>query len=205
MSPSGGEITDVDQLRREVDPDEPTALHALLRHHMPAGAGPLIATAVCMYTNTPDEHFVLDFHPEYGFSDRDQRHRFNAFGVFQLPYELGLTTIFQARSAQPDQLLLPNDANLDSVVNDRPFVGGRDIGRNTIRKRNQFYTFDFRITRAFKIGEDAQIEPIIEVFNVFNNTNLVSVPRPLLFNFDGTVRSGFGDPRQAQLGLKVRF
>jgi hypothetical protein len=66
---------------------------------------------------------VLDLHPEYGFSDRDQRHRFNAFGIFQLPWELGLTTIFQARSAQPDQLLLPNDANLDGVFNDRAFRG----------------------------------------------------------------------------------
>ena len=27
----------------------------------------------------------------------------------------------------------------------------------------------------------------------------------LLFNFDGTVRSGLGDPRQAQLGLRYLF
>jgi hypothetical protein len=148
---------------------------------------------------------VLDFHPEYGFSDRDQRHRFNAFAVFQLPYELGLMTIFQARSAQPDQVLLPNDANLDGVFNDRPFVNGQDPGRNTTRKKNQFYSFDFRVTRIFKIGEGAQIEPLIEVFNLFNNTNQISPPRPLLMNFDGTVRSGFGDPRQAQIGLKLRF
>jgi hypothetical protein len=148
---------------------------------------------------------VTDFKPEYGFSDRDQRHRFNAFGVFDLPYHFILTTIFQARSAQPDSVLLPNDANLDGNVLDRPFVDGQDIGRNTIRKHNQFYSFDFRVSRIFKLGERAQLEPIIEVFNLFNNTNLVSVPRPLLFNFDGTVRSGFGDPRQAQLGLKLRF
>jgi hypothetical protein len=114
-------------------------------------------------------------------------------------------TIFQARSAQPDQVLLPNDANLDGVVNDRPFVNGQDPGRNTIRKKNQFYSFDFRVTRIFKIGEDVQLEPLIEVFNLFNNTNQISPPRPLLFNFDGTVRSGFGDPRQAQVGLKLRF
>ncbi|HJQ24167.1 MAG TPA: hypothetical protein VKA60_09655, partial [Blastocatellia bacterium] len=148
---------------------------------------------------------VLDFKPEYGFSDRDQRHRFNAFGVFDMPYHFILTTIFQARSAQPDSILLPNDANLDGNTLDRPFVGGRDIGRNTIRKHNQFYSFDFRVSRIFKLGEHAQLEPIVEVFNLFNNTNLISVPRPLLFNFDGTVRSGFGDPRQAQLGMKLRF
>jgi hypothetical protein len=147
---------------------------------------------------------VLDFHPEYNYSDRDQRHRFNAFGVFQLPADISLTTIFQARSAQPDQILLA-DLNLDGIFNDREFVNGKDIGRNTLRKKNQFYSFDFRASRIFKFGESVQLEPLIEVFNLFNNTNQISPPRPLLINFDGTVRSGFGDPRQAQLGLKFRF
>ena len=148
---------------------------------------------------------VTDFGPEYSFSDRDQRHRFNAFGVFDLPYHVMLTTILQARSAQPDQILLPNDANLDGAFNDRPFVNGQDIGRNTIRKKNEFFSFDFRVSRVFKVAENVAVEPLIEVFNLFNNTNQISVPRPLLQNFDGTVRSGFGDPRQAQLGIKVRF
>ena len=147
---------------------------------------------------------VLDFGPEYGYSDRDQRHRFNAFGVFQLPADFSLTTIFQARSAQPDQVLL-GDLNLDGIFNDRAFVNGQDPGRNTLRKKNQFYSFDFRVGRIFKFGENVQLEPLIEVFNLFNNTNQISPPRPLLQNFDGTVRSGFGEPRQAQLGLKFRF
>ena len=148
---------------------------------------------------------VTDFKPEYGFSDRDQRHRFNAFLVSQLPWDVIFTAIFQARSAQPASVLLPNDANLDGNTLDRPYVNGQDIGRNTTRKENQFYSFDFRASRIFKIGERVQVEPLIEVFNLFNNTNQITVPGPLLFNFDGTVRSGFGDPRQAQLGIKVRF
>jgi hypothetical protein len=148
---------------------------------------------------------VTDFASEYGYSDRDQRHRFNAFAVFDMPYHFMLTTIFQARSAQPDSVLLPTDANLDGNATDRPYVNGIDIGRNTIRKHNQFYSFDFRVTRLFKVTEDVSIEPLIEVFNLFNNTNMISAPRPLLFNFDGTLRSGFGDPRQAQVGVKLRF
>jgi len=48
------------------------------------------------------------------------------------------------------------------------------------------------------------IEPALEVFNLMNSKNFV---RPevtsLIFNFDGTVRSGAGDPRQMQLGLRV--
>ena len=50
------------------------------------------------------------------------------------------------------------------------------------------------------------IEPIFEVFNLTNSENF---KRPevtnLVFNFDGTVQSGLGDPRQVQLGVRVRF
>ena len=50
-----------------------------------------------------------------------------------------------------------------------------------------------------------EIEGIFEAFNLFNNRNQRSVPRPLTFNFDGTVSAGFGDPRQAQLGVRFKF
>ena len=43
----------------------------------------------------------------------------------------------------------------------------------------------------------------------FNLTNDANPKHPetsgLLFNFDGTVQSGLGDPRQAQLGLRLLF
>ena len=51
-----------------------------------------------------------------------------------------------------------------------------------------------------------KIEPIFEVFNLFNSPNF---RRPevtsLIFNFDGTVQSGAGDPRQFQIGVRVLF
>ena len=40
-------------------------MRALLRTFMPAADGPLLESAVCMYTNTPDEHFVVDTHPAH--------------------------------------------------------------------------------------------------------------------------------------------
>jgi glycine/D-amino acid oxidase-like deaminating enzyme len=39
--------------------------HALLKRHIPEAAGKLKSAVVCMYTNTPDEHFLLDFHPAH--------------------------------------------------------------------------------------------------------------------------------------------
>ena len=35
-----------------------------MRWHMPLADGKLLETRVCMYTNTPDQHFILDFHPD---------------------------------------------------------------------------------------------------------------------------------------------
>lgn len=56
---------DPDALRREVAPEEVAYVRALLRTFMPAADGPLLESAVCMYTNTPDEHFVVDTHPAH--------------------------------------------------------------------------------------------------------------------------------------------
>ncbi|HRH41926.1 MAG TPA: TonB-dependent receptor [Pyrinomonadaceae bacterium] len=130
--------------------------------------------------------------PEYGYSDRDQRHRFNAFAVFNLPYDINLSPIIQARSAQPT-----------SVTNRGTFPN--IVQRNTLRLQNEFFTFDFRASKLFKFGEKMSLEAIFDAFNIFNNRNQRSLPRPLTFNFDGTVSAGFGEPRQAQLGVRFKF
>ena len=46
-----------------VGPDEVEPLRALIRRYVPDADGPLAASAVCMYTNTPDDHFIIDRHP----------------------------------------------------------------------------------------------------------------------------------------------
>lgn len=133
-----------------------------------------------------------DLSAEYGYSDRDQRHRFNAFATFLLPYEINISPIVQFRSAQPT-----------SVTNRGTFPNL--VKRNTLRLENEFFTFDFRVSKGFKITEKVSIEGIFEAFNVFNNRNQRSLPRPLTFNFDGTVSAGFGEPRQAQIGVRLKF
>jgi hypothetical protein len=50
------------------------------------------------------------------------------------------------------------------------------------------------------------LEPILEVFNITNADNFLDTSQgSLLFNFDGTIRSGLGDTRRAQLGVRFRF
>lgn len=60
-----GSLADPDHLDREVRPEEVAEVRALLHEYMPFASGPLTASVACMYTNTPDGHFVLDRHPEH--------------------------------------------------------------------------------------------------------------------------------------------
>src|SRR5690606_13344995 len=55
-----GEPADPDTLRRSVTDEEAAPVEALLRRFMPAALGPRVESAVCMYTNTPDHHFIID-------------------------------------------------------------------------------------------------------------------------------------------------
>jgi len=60
-----GELTTPDDVRREVSAEETEAMRALLRRFLPSVDGTLRSTAVCVYTNTPDDHFLLDAHPAH--------------------------------------------------------------------------------------------------------------------------------------------
>ena len=60
-----GEVTTPDQVRREVSAEEVVQIQERVRLFLPALAGPLLRTAVCLYTNTPDGHFLMDFHPKF--------------------------------------------------------------------------------------------------------------------------------------------
>ncbi len=130
---------------------------------------------------------------EYSNSDRDERHKFNLYTYAELPWGFQANVRMQAHSAQP--------------ISPSPRVlGGVDGGRNTLRKDNAFFTFDWRLVRPFKFGERFAVVPIVEMFNTFNNKNNVNpLISPGAFNFDGFLRQGVGDPRQVQLAVRFTF
>ncbi|OLD38232.1 MAG: TonB-dependent receptor, partial [Armatimonadetes bacterium 13_1_40CM_3_65_7] len=130
---------------------------------------------------------------EYSNSDRDERHKFNFYTYSELPWGLSGNVRMQAHSAQP-------------ITPEPRFLNGTDQGRNTLRKDNAFFTFDFGLAHPFHLGDRMQIIPKLEMFNLFNNKNNVNpLSTPGLFNFDGFLRQGVGDPREAQLALRVTF
>jgi sarcosine oxidase len=59
-----GPIVPPDAVDRTVAAAEVEHLRTLLQRYLPAANGALRETGVCTYTNVPDEHFVIDRHPE---------------------------------------------------------------------------------------------------------------------------------------------
>jgi sarcosine oxidase len=60
-----GAVVSPDSVSRDVAPDEVDAMRGLLRRYLPQADGPLRSATVCLYTNTPDEHFWIDRHPAH--------------------------------------------------------------------------------------------------------------------------------------------
>jgi sarcosine oxidase len=55
----GGGTTTPDTVDRRVRAEEVEELHAVLREHLPAAAGPVLDAYTCLYTMSPDEHFLV--------------------------------------------------------------------------------------------------------------------------------------------------
>jgi sarcosine oxidase len=53
------------EIGRDVTPADEEPLRDFLRAHLPDVNGPCQRSAVCVYTLTPDRHFVIDLHPDY--------------------------------------------------------------------------------------------------------------------------------------------
>lgn len=60
-----GAAVSPDSVSREVEPAEVVTMRRLLRRYLPEADGPLRSAAVCLYTNTTDEHFWIDRHPAH--------------------------------------------------------------------------------------------------------------------------------------------
>ena len=58
-----GEIVAAEAVDRDVRPVDVERIRAFIETRMPAAAGPLSHATVCLYTNTPDDEFVIDRHP----------------------------------------------------------------------------------------------------------------------------------------------
>jgi len=61
-----GEVVDPNTMDREAfTPRDEEVLRSAAERYFPDAAGPTTALKVCMFTNSPDEHFIIDHHPDF--------------------------------------------------------------------------------------------------------------------------------------------
>ncbi len=146
---------------------------------------------------------------EYNYSDRDQRHRLNLWTLYHFPFDIYANTRFSYYSAQPTSEKCVNNApsgERATAPSDRICANGTILLRNTIRRDNAYASWDIRVSKPFRTAGRGQFEVMAEVFNVLNRDNFRDPSSAsLLFNFDGTIRNGLGDPRQLQIGVRYGF
>jgi sarcosine oxidase len=59
----GGREVDPDHIDRDATEEDERPVRDFMTHYMPEANGRRLDSRVCMYTNTPDFNFILDFHP----------------------------------------------------------------------------------------------------------------------------------------------
>jgi outer membrane receptor protein involved in Fe transport len=180
---------------------------------------------------------------EYGPTPNDQRHRFTFAGVAELPYDIQLAPILTLASSVPIDILLPDGsrrvpqlqrnagarlfhtgAELNaflSEINAARGVGGQALPLvdDSLRFGDGYSSFDLRVSKTFKVGERVRIQPVAEVFNLFNVTNVLGFSKSNYSGFGNTLGSpnfgkpvttaggvfGSGGPRAFQFAARVTF
>lgn len=59
------EKVDPDTVDRACHPEDEALLRGFAQKYFPQGSGPTMALHACLFTNSPDYHFILDCHPQY--------------------------------------------------------------------------------------------------------------------------------------------
>ena len=162
----------------------------------------------------PQDAFEPFAEDEWGPTDTDERHRVVAMGVFELPYGVQLSPIFQAATARPYNLLAGSDLNRDGVATgaggDRWVdpTTGQQVSINAGRGDNTV-VFDMRTTKFFSLGGEKRLGLFAEFFNLFNTANFgqryQGNGRSATFRQPNNFVPGIGYPRQAQIGARFLF
>jgi sarcosine oxidase len=58
-------VDDLDSMDRECHPEDEDVLREGIRRYFPDANGPTLAMKTCLFTNSPDEHFIIDVLPDF--------------------------------------------------------------------------------------------------------------------------------------------
>lgn len=186
--------------------------------------------------NLSEDDFLIDFDPnstqetKKGPAFNDMRHRFVMSGVVKLPLGLNLSSILTVESAVPVPIFLPDFVPLpfaqrgagarqfDTGAELNEFIRQINVGldepipfvRDDIKFGNNFVSMDLRLAKNFKIGEKATLQGIVEVFNIFNKTNIRNIDVLSFHGLDNVIVRDSGDRndpgflRSSNFGAKLQ-
>jgi hypothetical protein len=190
-------------------------------------------TLFANYTLSRAEDEVTDFNSDYGPNDQtnlsaeralstfDQRHKVVIAAVLDSPWknrvlkDFQLSPIFRYNSPHPFNLLAGTNVNNDRhSTTDRPPGAGRNTGIGP-----NYIDFDMRLSRLIRLSERANLQLILEGFNIFNRTNFASVNNVVgviapPFDLHGNSALSPSQPlgftsafpkRQLQFGIRLSF
>jgi len=60
-----GPATDPDTVSRTPTADDRHEIQSIAHRYLPTAIGPTLSLRICLYTNSPDGHFILDHHPHH--------------------------------------------------------------------------------------------------------------------------------------------
>jgi hypothetical protein len=197
-----------------------------------------------------------DLRREFGPTPNDRRHRFVASGQVMVPGDVSVSALWTASSGVPMDILMPDAqtripvlqrnaggrqfktaSELNAYLTQLNAAGGVSgvllpLVSDRARFNDAFSSVDLRVSRPFTLGARVRIEPMLELFNVFNTTNILGQS---VVNYSGfsnvLVRDsetpgtpgyltssrfgqpvstaggvfGTGGPRAMQLGARVTF
>ncbi|MEW5982641.1 MAG: TonB-dependent receptor [Acidobacteriota bacterium] len=123
---------------------------------------------------------------------------FKVSGLYTLPYEINLSAFFNARQGYPAPLYVqtPN----------RPFSAGRAsiyLDRMGDNRLPNFWTIDFKVEKAFSIGQ-VRFIPSMDVFNL-TNSNVVLAVRRLQTASNANNVSAIIAPRVIRFGVRATW
>jgi outer membrane receptor protein involved in Fe transport len=161
-----------------------------------------------------------DLRREYGPTPNDQRHRFTAAAWIAAPHGFQVSPIITLASGVPMDILMPDaqsrvpvfqrnaggrqfrtGAELNEAlrqINADGGIGGEPLPLvgDDVRFSDGFSSVDLRVSRPLA-WRGVRIEPMLEVFNLFNVTNILGVSVKNYSGYTNALVRDAGDPSEA--------
>jgi outer membrane receptor protein involved in Fe transport len=161
------------------------------------------------FLTRPGDVTNANWESDWGPTPNDVRHRVTAGLIYQLPWDLQISSGFQYNTGKPYNAFA-GFGGLRSQVRATDPATGQPFPRNSFTGPN-FLTWDARLSRMFRFGGAKYIEILFEVFNLTNHVNFAGDPA---YGFISTYTSpNFGtatqivpnSQRQAEFGVRFQF